>query len=89
MVGRVDAQLVVHAFYEEEDLVLLDSDFVIRAWLGLVVVDGLEDGEVTFWIVGHVGGGVRLRSQSRFDQSPFASIPYPCAFFLPYERRRK
>ena len=63
-VERVDAQLVVHAFDQEENLVLFDSKFVFCARLGLVVVGGLEDGDVRLWIVGHVGGGVRLRSQS-------------------------
>ena len=63
-VERVDAQLVVHAFDKEENLVLLDSKFVVCTWLGLVVVGGLEDSDVRLWIVGHVGGGVRLRSQS-------------------------
>lgn len=55
-VERVDAQLVVYAFDEEENLVLLDSELVARVWLGLVVVGGLEDGEVGFWVVGHVEG---------------------------------
>lgn len=60
----MDAQLVVHAFDEEENLVLLDSKFVVCARLWLVVVGGLEDSDVRLWIVGHVGEGVRLGSRS-------------------------
>jgi len=53
---RADAQLVVHTFDEEEKLVLLERKLVVCVWLGLVVVGGLEDGEVGFWVVGHVEG---------------------------------
>ena len=53
---RAGAQLVVHALDEEQNLVLFESEFVLRVRLGLVVVDGFEDGEVSFWIVGHVEG---------------------------------
>jgi hypothetical protein len=53
---KADTQLVVHTFDEEENLVLLYSEFVVCIWLRLVVVCRLEDGEVVFWIVGHVEG---------------------------------
>jgi hypothetical protein len=49
------AQLVVYTLNEKENLVLLDSEFIVCVRLGFVVVGGLEDGEVCFWIVGHVG----------------------------------
>ena len=50
----MDTQLVVHTFDEEENLVLLDSELVVCVRLWLVVVCRLENGEVGFWIVGHV-----------------------------------
>ena len=52
-VERVDIQLIVYTFNEEENLVLLDGELVIYVRLGLVVVDRLEDSEVGLWIVGH------------------------------------
>ena len=58
---RAGAQLVVYTFNEEEDLVLLDSELVVCVWLWLVVVGGLEDGEVSFWIVWHVEESVRFQ----------------------------
>ena len=58
---RVDTQLVVHAFDKEENLVLLDSELVVCVWLGFVVVCRLEDGEVGFWIVGHVEGRYQVK----------------------------
>ena len=58
---RAGAQLVVHTFDKEENLVLLNGDLFVCVWLGFVVVGGLEDGEVGFWIVGHVEGGVRIK----------------------------
>jgi hypothetical protein len=75
---RVGAQLVVHTFDEEENLVLLDSEFFICVWLGFVVVGGLEDGEVGFWIVGHVEEGVRFEVTVVIRSFP--SIPHPQAF---------
>jgi hypothetical protein len=57
---RAGAQLVVHTFNEEENLVLLDSEFFICIRLRFVVVGGLKDGEVGFWIVRHVEVSVRF-----------------------------
>ena len=53
-VERLDAQLVVHTFNEEENLILLNSEFVVCVRLGFVVVGCLKDSKVSFWIVGHV-----------------------------------
>ena len=63
-VERADAQLVVHTFNEEENLILFNSEFVVCVWLGFVVVDCLEDSKVSFWIVRHGSEGIRLRSRS-------------------------
>ena len=37
-------------------MVLLDGELVFCIWLGFVVVCRLENGEIGFWIVGHVEG---------------------------------
>ena len=52
---RAKAQLVVYTLNEKENLVLLNSNLIFCVRLWFIVVGGPEDGEVSFWIVGHEG----------------------------------
>lgn len=88
----VGAQLVVYTFNEEEDLVLLDGEFFICIWLRFVVISGLEEGEVCFWIVGHVGGSVKFGAGRdlifRFDPPPSVFALSRYAILSPRPQRR-
>ena len=85
MVERADAQLVVHTFNEEENLILFNSEFVFRVWLGFVVVGCLEEGKVSFWIVGHEEGWYQVEVTVVIRSAPFASIPTLTHLFLACE----